>query len=131
MPPAHVTSKQTGEASSRFWYFPNNPLFPSFGPYISPQTGRPRHALLTHCCMLVYSHPKLVRILPIPFPTPPTLKVHSQGHPRVLIDDVGDADSRNDLQQVGGNSSIKSCHALPGHNVVNQGQHGGFWRSFL
>lgn len=81
--------------------------------------------------MLVYSHPKLVHILPVPFPTPPTLKVHSQEHPSVLIDDVGDADSGDDLQQVGGNSSIKSCHTLPGHNVVNQGQHGGFWGSFL
>lgn len=82
-------------------------------------------------CACLLTTTQNFHILPVPFPTPPTLKVHSQGHPCVLIDDVGDTDSRDDLQQVGGNSSIKSCHALPGHNVVNQGQHGGFGGSFL
>lgn len=50
--------------------------------------------------------------LPLPFPTLPTLNVHSQNYPRVFIDDIGHADSRDDLQQVGGNSSIKSGHTL-------------------
>lgn len=63
-------------------------------------------------------------LLPLPFPSPPTLNVHSQDYPRVFVRDVGHADSRDDFQQVGGNSSIKSGHALLGHDVVNQGQHG-------
>lgn len=50
-----------------------------------------------HACLHARSHPKLGPISPVPFPTPPTLKVHSQEHPCVLIDDVGDADSGDDL----------------------------------
>lgn len=114
--------------------------FPSYHPH--PQTqdlwsqchvyihsqGPFSHALPSVTYVLVVeSHPKPSnRFLPLPFPTPPTLNVHSQGYPRVFIDDVGHADSRDDLQQVRGNSSIKSGYTLLGNDGVKQGQHGGF-----
>lgn len=69
-------------------------------------------------------------LLPVPFATPPTLKVHSQDYPCVFVDHIGHADSWDDLQQVGGNSSIESGHTLLGHDVPEQGQHGGFRGSF-
>lgn len=102
------------------------------GPQIHPQSREFCHALPTHFVRACsWKTAKFVKpFLPIPFPTPPTLNVHTQGNPCVFIDDIGHADSWDDFQQVWGNASIKSGHTLLGHNVAEQGQHGGFGGSF-
>lgn len=57
------------------------------------------------------------------FSTLPTLHVHSQEDPGVLIGHEGDGDSRDYFQQVGGYPPVKSGHALPGHDVSEQVRH--------
>ena len=71
-------------------------------------------------------HKASLIFLPLPFPSPPPVNVHSQGYPCVFIDNIGHAHSWDNFQKVGGNSSIKSSNALLGHNVVKQRQHGEF-----
>lgn len=112
----------------------NDLLFVSFPSMVYPfktsqdHVGPNPHALPRDLYVLVVeSHPKPFNFfLPLLFPTPPTLNVHSQHYPCVFVDDVGDADSGDDFQQIGGNPSIKSSHTLLGHDVVKQGQHGRF-----
>lgn len=40
--------------------------------------------------------------------------------PHVFIDYVGDADGRDDFQEVGGDAAVEAGHALLGHNVLEQ-----------
>ena len=88
------------------------------------------HAVTTDLHVLAdKTHHKASVLLSLPFRSPPTLNLHSQHYPRVFVDDVGHAHSRDDFQQVGGNSSIKSSDAFLGHNVAKQGQHGEFGSS--
>lgn len=99
---------------------PSHHLIHSQGPF--------PHALPKDLCVLgVKSHYKPCHLfLFLPFPTPPTLDVHSQEYPCVFVDHIGQTDGWDDFQQVRGDSSIKSGHTLLGHDVVEQDQHGGF-----
>lgn len=84
------------------------------------------HALPTELhVFIIESHIKpAILVLPLPSTSTPTLNVHSKGYPRIFVGHIGHADSRDDLQQVGGNSSVKSSYTLLHHNAVNQGRHG-------
>lgn len=47
-----------------------------------------------------------------------------QGLLHVLVDHIGDAHSRDNFHEVGGNAPVEAPHALLGQDVTEQTQHG-------